>query len=212
VIFAPDGKTLVSGSFEGFRLWDVTTFKERAAIENTTRKNNGEVRLESVKYSPDSKALVYIDGWNNNIKLCDVATGKERASPGGRFLAFSPDSKMLVTTSYDGVKLWDVDTGKEQATLKVVDPYSVKLSPDGNTLYSNSRYGAILWYVATGKERATIEGGFGTSLPDGKMLVSNTNEAVKLWDVATGQLRATLTDSFLCPFRPTARCSLAIVQ
>src|SRR6516225_10148935 len=123
-------------------------------------------------------------------------------------VAFSPDSKTLVSASYDGtLKLWDMTTGKERATLGKYKGClgCVAFSPDGKTLASGAIGSPVyfpdlknvkLWDVATGKVRTTLKGhtfhvhsvAFS---PDRKTLAS-VNRDVKLWDLATNKERATL--------------------
>jgi WD40 repeat protein len=99
-----------------------------------------------------------------NIKLWDVATGKQRATLQWHTtefcVAFSPDGKTLaaggaaLSLPHIGIKLWDVATGKEMASLQVPEGVvrSVAYSPDGRTLAAGSSDGTIqLWDVSSGK-------------------------------------------------------------
>ena len=178
----------------------------------------GHTRLvRSVTFSPDGKTLAS-GGFDGNVKLWDVTTGKELASllqgPTDPVycVAFSPDGKILASGSRDPeaaanttnsatIKLWDVSTGQERATFKGHTDcvHSVTFSPNGKTLASGSWDKTIkLWDVATGKERATFEGhpdGVRSVAfsPDGRTLASGSEDVtVKLWDMATGKERATL--------------------
>src|SRR2546422_1065184 len=82
--------------------------------------------VASVAFSPDGKTLASGGGGSGpgEIKLWDVATGKERAALKGHTrgvtsVAFSPDGKTLASGDDDQtIRLWDVQTCKEQATLK----------------------------------------------------------------------------------------------
>ena len=125
-------------------------------------------------------------------------------------VAFSPDSKTLVSASHDGrLKLWDVTIGKKQATLGTYRGClgCVAFSSDGKTLASGAigspgsfpdLYQVNLWDVATGKVRTAMGDTMEMSTfysvafsPDGKTLAAAGDETVKLWDLATGKERAT---------------------
>jgi WD40 repeat protein len=76
------------------------------------------------------------------VRLWDVASGKQvavlkgHAGPVG-FLAFGPDGRQLVTTSYDlTARIWDAATGKELVTLRGFTslPRWAAFSPDGGRL------------------------------------------------------------------------------
>ncbi|WP_110580089.1 nSTAND1 domain-containing NTPase, partial [Microcystis aeruginosa] len=196
VNFSPDGKTLVSGSWDGtIKLWNVETGQEI----RTLKGHDGSV--SSVNFSPDGKTLVS-GSWDGTIKLWNVETGQEIRTLKGHdgsvsSVNFSPDGKTLVSGSWDGtIKLWNVETGQEIRTFKGHDNLvtSVNFSPDGKTLVSGSVDKTIkLWNVETGQEIRTFKGhdGYVISVnfsPDGKTLVSGSvDKTIKLWNVETGQ-------------------------
>ncbi|NCT45919.1 MAG: WD40 repeat domain-containing protein, partial [Microcystis aeruginosa G11-09] len=136
VNFSPDGKTLVSGSWDNtIKLWDVETGQEIRTLKGHDNS------VYSVNFSPDGKTLVSGSA-DNTIKLWNVETGQEIRTLKGhdssvRSVNFSPDGKTLVSGSGDKtIKLWNVETGQEIRTLKGHDSvvYSVNFSPDGKTL------------------------------------------------------------------------------
>jgi WD40 repeat protein len=107
VAFSPDGKTLVSSSYEKeIRLWDLKTAKEV-----NTFGNQG-VRLHSVKFSPDGKTLALAA--EDSVQLWDVATEKRVAAlqhPDATVVgvAFSPDGKTLASVGSDRtIRVWDM--------------------------------------------------------------------------------------------------------
>ncbi|GBD51975.1 hypothetical protein D3800_02345 [Microcystis aeruginosa NIES-298] len=209
VNFSPDGKTLVSGSWDNtIKLWNVETGQEIRTLKGH------DSYVNSVNFSPDGKTLVSgsadntIKLWNVETgKLWDVETGEEIRTLKGHdnsvlSVNFSPDGKTLVSGSVDKtIKLWNVETGQEIRTLKGNDSavYSVNFSPDGKTLVSGSVDKTIkLWNVETGQEIRTLKGhdDLVTSVnfsPDGKTLVSGSwDKTIKLWNVETGQEIRTL--------------------
>ncbi|MFM6375544.1 MAG: WD40 repeat domain-containing protein, partial [Microcystis panniformis] len=69
VNFSPDGKTLVSGSYDNtIRLWNVETGQEIRTLTGHDRS------VSSVNFSPDGKTLVS-GSWDKTIKLWSNETG-----------------------------------------------------------------------------------------------------------------------------------------
>jgi RNA polymerase sigma factor (sigma-70 family) len=104
VAFSPDGKTLAAGSEDGaVRLWDVATGKDLACF------HEGEELIFAMSFSHDGKTLAVgsaTRAGKNEVRLCDLATGKVRlrlkedADAGAPFIAaaFGPDG-ILATAS-----------------------------------------------------------------------------------------------------------------
>lgn len=201
VAFAPDGKTLASGSQEGtVKLWDVATRRALATLKG------GAGNVASIAFAPDGKVLA-VGSTDGTIKLWDVATRRQVAALKGHSkwvtsVVFAPDGKTLASGARDGaVKLWGlVGTHQELATFRGPADwvYSVAFAPDGKTLASAGDDGTVkLWDVVTGQALATFKGHpdgvFSVAFtPDGKALTAGSAEgAVRLWDVRTGQDLAT---------------------
>jgi WD40 repeat protein len=176
----------------------------------------------SLAFTADGKTLVgarnLVDldkkTWTGEVKLWDVATGKEAASfptaGGTRWFALTADGKTLAVVPWNKnlVNLWDVSSGKER--VFVDDFYgSVAFTPDGKTLAVGGKDAVRLWDVATGKEQAGLKpcGPFCrvTFSADGKLLAAVSDSEVSdygkeigevtLWDVASGQQRDPLPDA-----------------
>src|SRR5262249_28001274 len=148
--------------------------------------------LLDVIFSPDGKMLA-APGKENTVALYEAATGEFITHLGGlklpghpedrvsvRSLAFSPDGRVLATSSSgdDKVRLWEVASGKEIVRVDGLkhcgggertwwDNCLVAFSPDGRLLATavserNFRkctdLAVTLWDVATGKEMIRLVG------------------------------------------------------
>jgi WD40 repeat protein len=108
--FAPDGKTLASGSGDKtIKLWDIASGKNTATLK---AGDGADKKIRSVAFRPDGKTLASasLDG---SIQLWDVVSGKNTTtlSAYSEFpcVAFSPDGKILAS----GVRLWDMPADKQ---------------------------------------------------------------------------------------------------
>lgn len=120
VVISPDGKQLLSGSFDGtMRLWDLRTGKE-------IRRFDGPGHfVEAVGFTPDGKRAicsygprvleaVYEEDPRCSLRLWDLASGKELKQFKGHTapvlsLAISSDGRFLVSGSADNtMRLWKI--------------------------------------------------------------------------------------------------------
>jgi len=121
-------------------------------------------------------------------------------------IAFSPDSKTLVSGGWDDTtRLWEIASGSElfRQCLNPCDDSairSVAYSPDGRTLAASGHLGTVLlWDSITGQEIRKLDtlAFTGTRFdvptvvfsPDGKTLVGSQEDWVLLWDVPSGRQR-----------------------
>ena len=136
-------------------------------------------------------------------------------------LAFSPDAKMLATSTSpsDGdnnvLRLWDIASGREICCLGSyrLGCSALAFSPDGKTLVCNGSDASLhLWDVATRKVRLTIKTkpGIGVALTisrDSKLLAAGGyGDQAMVWDLRTGkELAATGPKNELDPRSPGIR-------
>ena len=152
-----DGRTILSvGGTKQLNLWDARGGGEPRSFSTADTYIGGPARL-----SPDGRIALASVGVQNGAKLWDIATGKELPSLKAlnHFISsasFSPDSRTVVTASYDGtVRIWDAATGAE---LRSFNGHGGRVAmaaffPDGRTVLSGDEKGGMkIWEAATGRE------------------------------------------------------------
>jgi RNA polymerase sigma factor (sigma-70 family) len=194
--FAPDGKSLASGSGAG-----LTTGPEIWRLADKSSRTLGDERLSilDVAYSPDGKLLATAEALGI-IGLWDVSTGQKARTllnPGGPWrhaVAFDPPGKVLAVASQaaDSVTLYDVATGAELRRCRRPGALiqSIAFARGGRLLVAGSDEGLTLWEVTSGAQVLHLTGhrGLVNSVavsPDGNRVLSgSTDTTVLLWDLA----------------------------
>ncbi|MBP5976607.1 HNH endonuclease [Brasilonema sp. CT11] len=210
----PDGKKLVSASYEKILIHDLTTNK----ICNILLGHSALIL--SIDISPDGK-FVASGGDDKQVKIWNLETGELintlslRAdvincvafSPDGQFIAAggtnkyrNNDSQVKTTTIY----LWNFQTGKLIATLGShrLRINQIIFSPNGQILVSKSSNGTVkVWNLETLKVIYKLRGetnpinGIVIS-PDAKQLWGITIDKILNWDLYTGKLIKSLCGEF----------------
>ncbi len=161
--YSPDGKWLVSGSFQEIAIWAMPDGELHERITGFAHA------VVSVAFSSDSKLCATGGGEptaEGEIKVFETATWKQVAeiknghSDTVYGVCFSPDGKMLASASADKfVKIWEVPSGKlvkafEGHTHHVLD---VGWMADGKLLASAGGDNTVkIWDFQQGEQVRTI--------------------------------------------------------
>ena len=201
--FAPDGKTLATGSFREVAFWDVASGKV------TNRLTDFADRVVALDYSADGKYLAAAGGApteDGEVKIFDAKTlqpvaditGKDGHSDTVFGARFSPDGKFLATAAADKfMKVYEVPSGTfvksfEGHTHHVMD---VGWTPDGKLLATAGADDLVkVWDFETGEKVRDIKGHskqvtrlvfVGGDKP--LFLTASGDASVRLWDAANGR-------------------------
>jgi RNA polymerase sigma factor (sigma-70 family) len=145
LIFSPDGRKLVSGTYGGqIQMWDA---ERGVVLTSFTVQNPRREQIKTLSFSSNGVLLaagsndrIYVMGSNKLTLLMEIDGGVET-------LVFAPDSTVLVSGLRNGgIELWDIETGDKLTTL---DGHSIPVetlvfSPDGKTLVSTGQDSTIL--------------------------------------------------------------------
>lgn len=203
IAYSPDGKRMVSGSYDGTLIvWDANTGKK---LIGPLKGHFNFVR--NVAFSPDGEHIVSGSS-DHSLIVWDAYTGEKVLGPlEGHSnevysVAYSPDGKYIVSGSYDKTLiLWDANSGK-----KVLGPlpgsdsiWRIDCSPDGEKIVSASDDGAVTVWDANSGDRVLgpLKGHsdpiFSVAFsPDGKCIASGSyaesseEGTLIVWNTKTG--------------------------
>jgi len=224
-----DGTVITASDVHPAKVWDPSTGKLKKIVALRGEGSGEKWYLNDIVLSPDRRLVAgYFD---KEVALLDTATGEVKHSLGkiGVPMAFSPDSKMLLTTireptnrtmgDWDQFKLYDIATGQLRLTFERSDltlyRRDLQWSADGRTIIV-ARGGAQLLDARTGRVKGSIsyractpESFFGDDgcqpfilSADGRMAAKVTNP-IRLWS-DNGTLLTTLDNAHApAEFNPT---------
>ena len=190
VSYSPDGKSIVSGSWDhSIKIWDAVTYQLTATLNGHTGA------VTSVSYSPDGK-FIASGSRDHSINVWDARTHQAVATLIGHAgtvtsVSYSPDGNSIVSGGEDqGIKIWDSQTNQPLASLTghsgIV--YSVAYNPNGKTFISAGWDGAInVWNAQTYKLIKTLSGQLSVVYSaafshDGKLIIGGRGDgSISIW-------------------------------
>jgi len=189
--------------------------REQLAVNNEQKKDRKDItNIRLIIF------LLFLYGLILNITAQEVAVFPQM---GNAYqvdsVAFSPDGKQILSSSFIHMRLWDTDTGREIRTF-ISESFiiSVAFSPDGRQAIcgrASNKNNIVLWNVITGQKIRTFEGHTKDVLsvvfsPDGKQILSGSNDyTMKLWDTESGLEIRTFKMEGLRPGWLSGVCSVA---
>jgi WD40 repeat protein len=204
--FSPDGMRLATACADGTaRLWKVANGQPLGL----PLRHQGSV--QQVAFSPDGQRLATAS-FDGSARLWTTRVSRETGQPhgprmgrkslptqlpwSGLRVAFSPDGKLLATTSSDlFARLWEVPSGEPYGPPIPLPSAleAVVFSPDGKLLATGCMDDAVrLWEVTSsrlyGERLHHMGSGWAVAFsPDGKLLATGGIDAVYWVETATGR-------------------------
>lgn len=200
-----DSIAYTSDESSGEQRWSVSSGQELPSV--TKQPYGGRKAL-----SADGRLLA-IRRRDESIIVLNADTGEPVQSFIGhsdliRYLLFSPDGKLLVSSANDStIRLWDVGTGKEVLQIKeksrMIVADFVAFNPNGSEIVSGIGDTLTFWSVDDGRPLRTLtqpsaylyRRGIGSIAfsPDGSVLASTGSDGnLYLWDVRLNKLIKTV--------------------
>ena len=199
VAISSDNKTIVTGSYDATKIWDMHSGQCLHTLTGHT------YCINSVAISPDSTKVV-TGSDDGTAKIWDVKSGQCLHTLTGHAdyiysVAISPDSTKVVTGSRDRTtKIWDMSSGRYLQTLTghTSSISSVAISSDSTKVVTGSDDGtAKIWDINSGLCLHTLTGHTycinSVAISSDKVVTGSRDGTAKIWDINSGQCLQTLT-------------------
>ncbi|TWT51801.1 nSTAND1 domain-containing NTPase [Allorhodopirellula solitaria] len=205
VQFAPDGRTLLTGSGDGtIRIWDTSTCRLLRVLQGS------EGVVVALRFRPDGQRVLAC-GWNKAARIWDVTDGRSLTVLGGHDSVvqdgcFTRSGDLVLTASGTTISIWNSSdgvlvrslVGKRDDGFSLGPVQSVLLSPDeSRVLALHDGHISYIWNANTGERLTTLDIGQGNlkgavfmTTDDGLKLITLSMEGrrnLNVWDVATGK-------------------------
>ena len=172
-----DGKRVASSTGFSISVWDSSTGKEMALIENEKDTKDIDrlmIDVDLLRFSSDASMIACV-GYSSAILIWNVDTqeyvtripGPDSGFPADvTSIEFSPDNKLLAVCRGDsghdvGLKVWDIATGKVQFEIKNAPTGNsdVGFSPDGKLLATiDGNLRTTIWDISRNEELRAFDG------------------------------------------------------
>jgi len=192
--FAPDGQTLIGGTYGGINLWRVS---DGTQIRTITAAG----AVDTVAVARDNQTIATGTSNDGTVSLSSARDGALLRTLRGptkaiETVAFAPDGQTLASGGDDGVIwLWRVSDGEQlRKFVSGGTVNSLAFSPDGKTLAAALSGGANavqVWSVDDGSKLSAIQPvGYAYAVafsPDGTTLAAGMlDHTVTLWSTSSG--------------------------
>ncbi len=185
----------------------LATFAASAEVTSTPLQTFGLGEVLRVALSPDGRYVA--TSGRSGAYVWDFNSGQllhrlEAHEWGVAALAFSPDSRLLLTGAEDRfIRAWDVETGAARGLFEghTRAIQNLEFAPDGRSFVAASLDSTVrVWSLETSKiiqQFAVPEVQLARFSPDGRQLVTSAiarADQIQIWDVETGKVMRALPD------------------
>jgi WD40 repeat protein len=171
VVFSTNNKQLVTAGGNIVQIWDLNTQQEVAQIDLGTADQS----INIVTLSPDGTLLVTAGPGEQTAQLWQVSSRKAVAqiNHGANLasIAFSPDSKSIVTAGGHTARIWQIGSENDNADNSVSDDLRnnlLKLTITPNATLNHEEVDTVLNVIYS---------------PDGSKIATASQEGVRVWEV-----------------------------